>query len=173
MTQGSPPGPGSATNGFQWDGVQWVRAPAPPEAVLGELHKLAEGWQLGLSQSGHTVTLERLVAEQKGVLSRTRLEYFAKVAVDGAQGEVRFSEMLKETGRGLSTGGGDFDGDVGVGFGFQAGTYRSGTQVADTIEEQERRLGPRFGTSFPHAALRDQVAGIAGAFGYRFTLSRW
>jgi hypothetical protein len=38
--------------------------------------------------------------------------------------EVRFTEMLKESGSGLSSGG--FDHDSPSGFGFKKGTYKTG-----------------------------------------------
>ncbi|MHB8159666.1 MAG: hypothetical protein ACYDGS_04125 [Thermoleophilia bacterium] len=63
-----------------------------------------------------------------------------KALADGVR-TIRFSEMLKESGSGVS-GGGGFDGDMSPGFGFKKETYKTGAGPREgTIEEQSTLFG--------------------------------
>jgi hypothetical protein len=172
------PAVGQVVNGHQWDGAQWVplAAGAPsqqaqpgaePSALFAQLKGLAESQQFSVSQKGNVVTASLVIAERTAFMSTAKLEYRAKITVDDRTGEVKFSELLKETGTGLS-GGEDSDGMVGAGFGFQSGTYHSGGGVEDDIAEQARRYGKLYTIAFDYAAWRDQAKNLVEAAGYKF-----
>ncbi len=65
---------------------------------------------------------EAVLAERKAFLSRKKLAYKCKARVDDAARVVRFWEILVEKGSGVSSG---MD-DMSPGFGFKAGTYKTG-----------------------------------------------
>ena len=156
-----------------------VAAPVPPAArpaaapvsgaVLGELRLLAEAWQFSWQVKGDLVTLSRVIAERKAFLSTARLEYVASVRVDDTHRELRFTELLKETGAGMSTGGSDFDSDLPTGFGVQRTSYNTRTDgITQNIEDQAARFGSSYRHDFPYQLVREQVAGLARAQGYGF-----
>lgn len=73
-------------------------------------------------QKDGTLTLESKIAERKVFLSKKTLTYRARLRVDDEKKQVRFFEMLKETGIGVSSGG-DV-GDTSPGFGFKKETLQ-------------------------------------------------
>ena len=114
------------------------------------------------SQGGE---IKMILAEQKSFLSKKSVEYSAKFAVDDAARVVRFFEMLKESGSGMSSGAGDFGG----GWGVSKETYKTGTGGREgTIEEQGSLLGKRFAFTFDYSRIRNDVCAIAERNGYQF-----
>jgi hypothetical protein len=110
---------------------------------------------------------ERLVAERKAFLSRKRLVYRASFRLDDQGRKLHFTEALKESGFGLSSGGGDME--MSAGAGFRKGVYRSGTQgLEGGIEEQSRLFGKDYKYSFDYGAVRNRFREIADEFGYAF-----
>lgn len=106
-----------------------------------------------------------IIAEQKSFLSKKKVEYSAKFKVDESERVVRFFEMLKESGSGMSSG----DGDVGGGWGVSKSTYKSGTGGREgTIEAQGSLLGNKYAFTFDYAAVRKAIQEIAERNGYRF-----
>src|SRR3990172_3280319 len=96
---------------------------------IEEVTTMANAIPAQLKQEKGLFTLEYTVAERKAFLSKKKLVYSAKFRIDEDKQEVRFTEMLKESGLGLSSGssfsgGGDLD--IGSGFGFKKETYSSG-----------------------------------------------
>ena len=116
----------------------------------------------GRGQSGDA---KLVIAEQKSFLSKKTVEYSAKFKVDDDDRVVRFFEMLKESGSGMS--GGDA-GDVGGGWGFSKETYKTGPGGRDgDIEAQGSLLGNKYAFTFDYARIRTTVQAIAEQHGYR------
>jgi hypothetical protein len=133
------------------------------EAIRSYLAGEAGAQVTAKGQSGEA---KLLVAEQKSLLSKKKVEYTAKFKVDDAERVVRFFEMLKESGSGMS--GGDAR-DFGGGWGVTKTTYKVGGGGIDgTLEEQGALLGKKFAFSFDYARIRNAVQAIAEQNGYRF-----
>ncbi|HOJ51681.1 MAG TPA: hypothetical protein PLT64_03075 [Syntrophales bacterium] len=107
------------------------------------------------------VTVEWVLAERKTFLARKRLVYLAKYRVDEEAKEVRFTEMLKETGAGFSDS---------LGLSFKKEVYRTGKEGrSGTIEEQSRLLGSSYNYSHDFKAIREKVEEKTKAAGFSFT----
>ena len=174
---GPPPQVGQVSNGYQWNGSQWILlapSPAQPagEAVLvGEILRYAQAAGFSVQQSGHQLTLERVVAERKSFLSTARLEYRATISLDEVRRSARFTEMLKESGAGLTSGGGD-DGDLGTatGFSFEKTSHNSRKDgIAESIEEQAARFGTKYAPGFPYSEVKGHIDRVCMAAGYSLT----
>ncbi len=117
----------------------------------------------GKGQSGE---IKIIIAQQKSFLSKKTVEYSAKFKVQEDERAVRFFEMLKESGSGMS--GGDA-GDVGGGWGVSKETYKTGAGGREGgIEAQGSLLGNKYAFTFDYARIRNDVQGIAERSGYRF-----
>lgn len=142
-------------------------APVLPSSLplLEQMKQLASRLNAGLSEKKGVWTLTRLVAERKAFLSRKRLEYIATFRIDDGAREIRFTEMLKESGSGLSSGS-DMD-DLSPGFGFKASSFKSGMGGREGhIEEQSSLFGSQYQYSFDFKAIRVQVEALARESGY-------
>ena len=109
--------------------------------------------------------LSLTIAERKGFLTKKRLIYAAKFRIDEGAKEIRFSEMLKESGSGISTGGGMDDGGS-PGFGFKKEVYKSGGGREGTIEEQSRLFGKDYSYQFDFQVIRKKIEELAQSSGY-------
>ena len=80
-------------------------------------------------------------------MTKQKLIYSAKFRVDEGNREVRFTEMLKESGAGMSSGG--IDSGMSSGFGFKKESYNtlSGPREG-TIEEQSNLFGKKYEYKF-------------------------
>jgi hypothetical protein len=117
----------------------------------------------GKGQSGDATLV---IAEQKSLLSKKRVEYSARFKVQDDERVVRFFEMLKESGSGMS--GADI-GDVGGGWGFSKEKYKTGAGGREgTIEAQGSLLGSKYSFTFDYTAIRTAIQAIAQQSGYRF-----
>jgi len=135
-------------------------------SLLDEIGKIAGEIGAGLKESKGVYTLECVVAERKGWLSRKKLVYRAKFSIDEANKELRFTEMLKESGWGLSSG----DAGQSPGFGFKKETYKQGLGPREgTIEEQSRLFGENYQYAFEWGKIRKAVEEKAQALGYKFS----
>jgi len=105
-----------------------------------------------------TFELEAVIAERKTLLSRQKLLYRARLRVDDEKHEVRFSELLKESSKGL-VGGVDFKVET---------TGLKGKERSGTIEEHSQYFGKRYDYRFDYAAVRRTVEEAARAEGYGF-----
>jgi hypothetical protein len=115
----------------------------------------------GKGQNGE---VKMVIAEQKSFLSKKSVEYSAKFAVDDSARTVRFFEMLKESGSGMSGG----DGDFGGGWGVSKETYKTGPGGREgTIEQQGSLLGKKFAFAFDYGRIRNDVRAIAERNGYQ------
>lgn len=120
------------------------------------------------SQKDGSLVLDVKVAERKAFLSRKTLIYRAKLRVDEGRKEVRFFEMLKESGAGLSSAAGD---GFGPGFGVKTETYRlKGKERTGTVAEQSVLFGKEYSYTFDFGAVRGAVQSLAEKAGYRFTV---
>jgi hypothetical protein len=138
--------------------------------LVEAIREIAAGIPAGFTEDKGKLVLEFVVAERKAFLSRKKLVYRAQCRVDEAAKELRFTELLKETGFGLSSGsgeGGDFG--TGPGFGFKKETYQTGLGAREgTIEEQSSLFGKQYTYRFDFTSIRGQIEAKAGEAGYRF-----
>ncbi|MCJ7605091.1 MAG: hypothetical protein MUO19_03545 [Dehalococcoidales bacterium] len=107
--------------------------------------------------------LSFVVAERKAFLSKQKLEYKAKFRIDDGKRLVKFTELLKESGSGLSSG------DSSPGFGFKKETYRTkGKEREGSIEEQSNLFGKKYEYRFDFKTVRKTIEELAQNAGYEF-----
>ncbi len=112
--------------------------------------------------------LTAIIAERKAFLSTQKLQYVAKFHIAEDQKQVRFCEMLKESGAGVSTGG---DLDSSPGFGFKTETYKSGSSGREgSIEQQSSLFGKRYEYRFDYKIIRGKIEELAQEEGYQFLI---
>jgi hypothetical protein len=122
-----------------------------------------------LSEKKGIYTLEIIIAERKAFLSKKKLRYIAKFRIIDEEKLLKFTEMLAESGSGLSSGGGDFDGGMSPGFGFKTesfNTFKGGRE--GSIEEQSSLFGKDYSYNFDYKATRAKFEEIARSEGYEF-----
>lgn len=133
---------------------------------MEEIKKYADSISADMSEKKGTWTLQKVVAERKSFLSKKKLEYIAQFRIDDEKKEIRFTEMLKESGSGISSGSMD---DMSPGFGFKSGTYKTGLGPREgSIKEQSDLFGKDYNYEFKFGEIRLQVEGIAKNTGYDF-----
>jgi len=109
-----------------------------------------------------------VIAERKAFLSKKKLTYSARMRFDEAARSIAFSEMLVESGSGLSSGGG-FDDGMSPGFGFKKESYNTtGGARTGQIVEQSNLFGKTYQYAFDYQDIRARVEAVATANGYRF-----
>ena len=119
------------------------------------------------SEKNGVTTAKYVVAERKSLLSKKQLTYIAKYRIDAVKQEIRFTEMLKESGYGLSSGGGDFGSSPG--FGFKKETYKTGWKGREgTIQEQSNLFGEKYTYTFDFTTIREAIEKKAQESGYAF-----
>ena len=137
-------------------------------ALLDDIKQIAAEIPAEITEDNGLFTLRILVAERKAFLSKKKLEYIAKFRLYDEGKEVKFTEMLKESGSGLSSGGGGFD-DISPGFGFKKETYKTGAGPREgTIEEQSNLFGKDYAYKFDFKTIRPKVEENAKRAGYEF-----
>ena len=112
------------------------------------------------SQKDGSNRMEAVIAERKAFLTKKKLTYICRFKVDEPAKEVCFFEMLKESGFGVSGGGGNDE--MSSGFGFKKETYNTfGKERQGTIEEQSKLFGKDYSFKFDFGAFRgaDQKGG--------------
>ena len=135
-------------------------------SLVNEINRIAAEISADLKESKGAYTLECVVAERKGFLSRKKLVYRARFKIDEEKKELRFTEMLKESGWGLSSG----DADQSPGFGFKKETYKQGLGPKEgTIEEQSRMFGEKYQYKFELGKIRKAIEEQAKILGYKFS----
>ncbi|MBN8420168.1 MAG: hypothetical protein J0L73_14725 [Verrucomicrobia bacterium] len=134
--------------------------------IIDEIQKIARDTGGTLSEKKGIYTLKIPVAERKAFLSRKKLTYVARFRMDDAKKELRFTEMLKESGFGLMSG----DSGLSSGFGFKKESCRTGfgQPREGTIEEQSTLFGKQFSYTFDFGKLRGQIEKLAEAGGHAF-----
>lgn len=135
--------------------------------VLDEIKKLAQSLGADLEEKKGVRTLKLVVAERKAFLSKKKLEYIAKFRLNEGDKTIKFTEMLKETGSGLSMGGGLDDMTPGVGFKMQS--YKTGMGPREeSIEEQSSLFGKTYQYKFDFKTIREKLKGIVEREGWNF-----
>ena len=137
-------------------------------SITDELKNIVSGIPAKINEKKGVYEFEVQLAERKAFLTKQKLIYSAKFRVDEQAKEVRFTEMLKESGSGVSTGGASDD--MSPGFGFEKETYNtfSGTR-SGTIEEQSSLFGKKYEYKFDYGAIRKKFESRAKEHGYKFT----
>ena len=137
-------------------------------SITDELKNIVSGIPAKINEKKGVYEFEVQLAERKAFLTKQKLIYSAKFRVDEQAKEVRFTEMLKESGAGVSTGGASDD--MSPGFGFKKETYNtfSGTR-SGTIEEQSSLFGKKYEYKFDYGAIRKKFESKAKEHGYKFT----
>lgn len=135
--------------------------------VLDEIKKIADSIGVELEEKNGVYTLKMVVAERKAFLSKKKLEYIAKLRPDEGNKILKFTEMLKESGSGLSMGGGMDEMTPGIGFKMQ--TYKTGVGPREgTIEEQSTLFGKQYQYKFDFKTIREKFKSIAEKNGWNF-----
>ena len=115
---------------------------------------------------GNIFLLDFLVAKRGTFLNIQKLTYSARVRVDEQNKQVKFFEILKETGAGLGSGGAD---EFGTGFGFKVEkTVLKGKERQGTIKEQSELFGKKYSYEFDFEKVREAIKEITSRFGYSF-----
>jgi len=129
--------------------------------LVDEIKKFVEGIPATLKEKRGVYSVEFTVAERKVFLSKKKLTYSAKFRVDEEKKELRFTEMLKESGFGMSSGD--------SGFGFKKESYKTGTGSREgSIEEQYKLFGAQYSYTFDFSKVRTFVEKEAVKAGYAF-----
>lgn len=137
-------------------------------ALADDIRGMAGSIGAELREKKGIYTMKLTVAERKAFLSKRKLEYIARFRVDDAAREMRFSEMLKESGSGVSSG----SDDISPGFGFKAETYGTGNGPREGgITEQSTYFGQQYAYSFDWHTVRTWFEQAAQAYGYGFDYS--
>jgi hypothetical protein len=133
------------------------------ESVQEGLKNISGEWK---EKSG-IHSFEAVIAERKSFFNRKKLTYTAKFRVDEAAKEIRFTEMLMESGFGLSSGAGD-DG-MSSGFGFKTESYNTFSGAREgSISEQSDQFGKKYDYQFEWGTVRKAIEEIAKQNGYGF-----
>ena len=107
--------------------------------------------------------LSFVVAERKTFLNRRKLKYTARFRIDDEKKTVRFTEMLAESGSGLSAG------DTSPGMGFKKETYNTfHKERKGSIEEQSSLFGKKYEYNFDYGTIREKIKELTRAAGYDF-----
>jgi hypothetical protein len=148
----------------QWKKQEGYRMPDLMESIKAFASAIPAELKGGKND---TYEFEHVVAERKAFLSKKKLVYKAEFRLDNNNRKMHFTEMLKESGFGLSSGGDDMD--MSPGGGFKKGTYKTGMQGREgTIEEQSKLFGKAYNYSFDFGAIRNKFKGVAEDSGYAF-----
>lgn len=135
--------------------------------ILDEIKKLAQSLGAKLEEKKGIYILKILVAERKAFLSQKKLEYIAKFRLEEENKTIKFTEMLKESGSGLSMGSGTDE--MTPGFGFKSESYKTGLGPREgTIEEQSKLFGKTYQYKFDFKTIREKLKSLAEKAGWNF-----
>lgn len=136
---------------------------------LEEIEKFTQSIPANLEKQDGIYVISFVIAERKAFLTRKKLEYIARFKINEEDKEISFTEMLKEKGFGLSSGGGD-DLDISPGFGFKKETYNTTSGAREGgIEEQSKIFGKDYQYNFDYQLIRKKIQEIAQEAGYKFS----
>jgi hypothetical protein len=138
-------------------------------AIVDDFKAIISAIPAQLQEKDGIYSFETLVAERKAFLSKKKLTYSAKFRIDEDGKKVKFTEMLKESGSGLTSGGGGFDGGMSTGFGFKTESFNtlSGAREGN-IEEQSNLFGKKYEYAFDFGAMRKKFEEKSIEKGYQF-----
>lgn len=107
-----------------------------------------------------------VIAERKSFLNNKKLMYIAKMRISDEAKEIKFTEMLIESGFGLSSG---LTSDISPGFGFKTETYNTFSGPREgSITEQSNLFGKKYDYKFDWGTVRKNVEEIAKKNNYQF-----
>ncbi len=136
--------------------------------LIGDVKELLNNYNGEWKEKKGLWSFSATIAERKAFLSKKKLTYALKLRMDDAAKTVRFSEMLIESGSGLSSGG-DFDSGISTGFGVKTESYNTfGGARQGTIEEQSKLFGKDYSYQFNFSEIRSKVQDAALKAGYKF-----
>ncbi len=136
------------------------------EEIKSGLSQVEGTW----SEKDGVHSFSALIAERKSLLNRKKLTYSMKFRIDEEAKKIKFTEMLKESGFGMTSGGEGFDNGMSPGFGFKKETYKTGfgEPREGNIEEQSNLFGSKFDYKFDWKTIRKTVEDAADKNGYQF-----
>ena len=134
--------------------------------LIQRLQDYAKTIPADLKEKKGVHTLEFTVAERKVFLSKKKLTYSAKFRIDDDKKALKFTEMLKESSSGMSSG----DSDFGPGFGFKKETFKTGMGPREgVIEQQSELFGKQYSYTFDFKKVRSTFEEAAVQEGYAFS----
>jgi len=134
--------------------------------LIQRLQDYAKTIPADLKEKKGVHTLEFTVAERKVFLSKKKLTYSAKFRIDDDKKALKFTEMLKESSSGMSSG----DSDFGPGFGFKKETFKTGMGPREgVIEQQSELFGKQYSYTFDFKKVRSTIEEAALQEGYAFS----
>jgi hypothetical protein len=132
-------------------------------ALYDEISAFAGTIPAELKEKKGVCELSFVVAERKAFLSRQKLEFQAKFRIDDENKLVKYTEMLKESGSGMSSG------DTSPGFGFKKETYNTTKKGREgSIEEQSSLFGKKYDYRYDFKTIREKIKELAQNAGYKF-----
>ena len=106
-----------------------------------------------------------VVSERRVFLSKKKLTYSARFRVDDDNKELHFTEMIRESSSGMSTG----DDGIAPGFGFKRESYKSTAGArSGAITEQSKLFGKKYSYTFDFSKIRGRIEKLAADAGYAF-----
>ena len=138
--------------------------------LLDDIKTIVSSVPARLKEKNGLYSFEFIVAERKVFLSTKRLAYRAAFRIDETKKELRFSEMLKESGSGISSGAGD----ISPGFDFKTETYKTGMGPREGgIAEQSALFGKQYSYSFDYSKIRKVVedAVVKAGYGFKYQIT--
>jgi len=133
--------------------------------LIDQIKEFVAGIPATVKEKRGVYSVKFIVAERRVFLSKKKLTYSAKFRVDDGNKELRFTEMLKESGSGMSAG----DDGIGPGFGFKKETYRTRKGPrSGTIAEQSELFGAQYSYTFDFSQVRASIERLAVRAGYTF-----
>jgi len=136
--------------------------------LLEEIKKIVAEIPAEMTEKKGVWTFHVLVAERKVFLSKKKLTYKAQFRLDDEKKELKFTEMLKESGFGMTAGTGDLE--MSPGFGFKTEKYNTLSGAREgTIEEQSDLFGKKYEYKFDFGKIRKSIEEKAKEAGYQFS----
>ena len=133
--------------------------------LIEEIRKIIDKIPAELKEKKGLFSIEFTIAERKVMLSKKKLTYAAKFRLDEVKKELHFTEMLKESGSGFSSG----DNDFSPGFGFKTETYKTGVGGREgSIKEQSDLFGKQYSYTYDFSTIRTLIEAETIRAGYSF-----
>jgi hypothetical protein len=133
--------------------------------LIDQIKEFLAGIPATVKEKRGVYSVKFIVAERRVFLSKKKLTYSARFRVDEDKKELRFTELLKESGSGMSTG----DSEIGPGFGFKKESYKtSAGPRSGSIEEQSTLFGKQYSYTFDFSQVRASIENLAIDAGYAF-----
>lgn len=133
--------------------------------LIDEIRKIIAAIPAELKEKKGFFSVDFTVAERKVLLSKKKLTYFAKFRLADVKKELHFTEMLKESSTGLSSGVSDFS----PGFGFKAETYKTGAGGREgSIKEQSDLFSKQYSYTYDFSMIRTLIEAETARAGYSF-----